>query len=52
MVGHLFEYKIQAKTFVYIPTGQKIIQKGISIGETGKPKLSGLNVAKGKIKDV
>lgn len=56
MVPHLFTFKGLKKgyVFTYKPTGQRILLKGISINPaSGKPSLSGLNIAKkGRIKDV
>lgn len=54
-VSHLWSFKGLKKGYLYTykPTGQMIIMKGISINiATGKPSLSGLNVARGSIKDV
>lgn len=52
-VSHLWKYKIQAREFIYLPYGNKILLKGISINPTsGKPSLSGLIVSQGWIKDV
>lgn len=54
-VQHLWEFKGLKKGYVYTykPTGQVILMKGISVNPvTSKPSLSGLNVARGMIKDV
>lgn len=55
LVSHLFNFKGLDKGYqlTYTPTQQRIIMKGIAINpSSGKPSLSGLNVAKGRIKDV
>ena len=51
-VSHLWNLKIADREYIYTPTGQKVIMKGISINpSSGKPSLSGLNVTIGTIKD-